>query len=277
MAPKELLALTVLGTIIATIGSFFAMVVKDYFFARSFERWKDNRTLETIYRKYRDPIILSSTELCSILIQICENYPPDFLKPNLLKSHPDRMIENSADDNYFQKYKLASSVYRLCAFLGWLELYRQEVVFLDTGRNDLNKKLEESLNEIKNDLADGQINKAEDWLNWSDALLFLEVQRAIGERMIPNAGNSKGIIGYAKFSELFDSEQEKEQDYWIKIATNFFLFPTKGSKDFRIIRIKRLIVHLVNLLELLDKTHLKNKFVKMRKEYQAELLNLKQI
>lgn len=272
MTAKDLLALGVIGTIIATIGSFFAMVVKEYFFARSFEEWKTKRTLETVYQKYSDPLILTAKELCRILLQICNNYPTNFLDQELLTVHPNKIVDNSIDDVYFRKYKLVSAIYRLCAFLGWLELYRQEIVFLDSGKSDLNNKLESCLHNIRDDLADGKLNNADDWMDWSDALLFREEQRAIGEAMIPEAGNTKVIIGYGKFCELLNAEANEGKVYWIKNASNFFLHSTKGNKDFRIVRMRRLAFHLITLLELLDNRPLPNSFIEYKKEYQTGMV-----
>src|SRR5215469_13697512 len=48
-----------------------------------------------------------------------------------------------------QQYKLISTIYRFCALLGWLELYRQEVTFLDSGRNRDNERLERCIRHIR--------------------------------------------------------------------------------------------------------------------------------
>lgn len=37
---KTWFGLTVLGAIVSTLGSLFGVVLKDYFFSRSLERWK---------------------------------------------------------------------------------------------------------------------------------------------------------------------------------------------------------------------------------------------
>src|ERR1035437_8046900 len=74
------------------------------------------------------------------------------------------MIANSADDEYYQRYKFISTLYRLCAWLGWVELYRQEVAFLDSGQQKTNGAFERDLDAIRSSLADGHLNEAEDWL-----------------------------------------------------------------------------------------------------------------
>src|SRR5471030_339762 len=131
---KTWMGLSVVGAAISTIGSVFGVIIKDYFFSRSFELWKQRQTLEQIYQKYRDPLLLSATELSSRLQEVLEHFPTVYLKESVLASRPEKQISNTLDDPYFQRHKLLSTAYRLCALLAWLELYRQEVTFLRLGK-----------------------------------------------------------------------------------------------------------------------------------------------
>lgn len=115
---KTWLGLTVVGSVVSTLGALFGILLKDYFFSRSFERWKQRQTLELLYQKYRDPLILSARELASRTVEIVDNYPTVFLKATVLASRPERQLDNSTKDPYFQRYKLVSTAYRFCAFLG---------------------------------------------------------------------------------------------------------------------------------------------------------------
>src|SRR5574341_1144014 len=177
---KTWLGLTVLGAVVSTIGALLGVVLKDYFFTRSLERWKQRQTLEQIYQKFRDPLLLAARELASRTLEILDHYPTVYLREEVLASRPKKQIENSIEDAYFQRYKLLSAAYRLSAFLGWLELYRQEITFLHSGNNRHAKALDVAVDRIRSDLADGQINMAEDWPEWRDTLVFREELRAIG-------------------------------------------------------------------------------------------------
>jgi hypothetical protein len=115
---------------------------------------------------------------------ILDIHPTNYLQSSLLDFHPDQLEANSAEDPYYKRYRLLSTVYRLCAFLGWLELYRQDVTFLNAGEKKDSKLLEKALENIRNDLADGRLNAALDFQKWNDRLIFREEQRAIGEAMI---------------------------------------------------------------------------------------------
>jgi hypothetical protein len=235
----QLMGLSVIAALVATAGSLFALVLKEYFFVRSFERWKERRMLLAVYRKYRDPIILAGEELENRLADICKSYPTNYLRAELIDKHPAQLEANSNDDPYFQKYRLVSTAYRLCAFLGWLELYRQDVTFLDTGRQRANRRLEEVIERVRGDMADGQLNKAEDWPKWRDRLIFREEQRAIGEGMIASTTSARLVMGYGAFATLFEKASSDDSLWWLRVARNFLL-DLDDVKDFRRERLARM-------------------------------------
>ena len=152
-------------------------------------------SLFIVYRKYRDPILLSSIELLFRLREIVSRQGIDFLKPEIIDLEIGKPESNYSSDPYFLKYKFNSTIYRLCSFLGWLELYRREVAFLDSGQSRVNKKLDNCIFKIQSTFADGHLNQAQDWENWHDAQIFREEQRAIGEEMIENSIDNSSIMG----------------------------------------------------------------------------------
>jgi hypothetical protein len=267
---KEILGFTAVGALITTTGTLIALFLKEWFFARSFEEWKSKRSLEAVYRKYKDPIVLAAMELCNRLEEICKEYPTDFLKTEFIRGVAELPSRSSAVDPYYNRYKLQSSVYRLCAFLGWLELFRQDVVFLYDGKNRINRKVEEAVKGIRSDLADGHLNDAEDWKKWCDALIFREEQRAIGESMITVGTNGRVVLGYGEFSQIVTASPPSGKSLWLKVATHF-LIDLEPYKDFRLIRMKRLIGHLVDLIEALDASRLSDRHKKARSRYRSEL------
>src|SRR5215217_1257213 len=190
---KDLFALGVIAAVITTVGNLFATVLKDFLLARSFESWKANRALIAIYRRYRDPLLLSSVELLNRMREVTHETPANFLSSELLKVKIAKMENPLATDPYFMKYKLISTIFRFCALLGWFELYRQEVTYLDCGKSRLNCRLENCIATIRSDLADGYLNAAEDRHLWADAYIFREEQRAIGELMIQTFNDTKSV------------------------------------------------------------------------------------
>jgi hypothetical protein len=247
---QDLLGLAVLAAIVTAAGNLLATVLKDFFFARYFEEWKERRTLMSVYRKYRDPIVLAGEELESRLSQICESYPPDYLRSEVLDGAAADLETNSTTDPHFKRYRLLSTVYRLCAFLGWLELYRQDLTFLDIGRQSENRRFEEALARLRSDLADGQLNDTPDWFAWRDRLIFREEQRAIGEAMIPSGTNPRIVVGYGTFCTLFARAKSDESLWSLRVACTFFL-NLEEKKDFRRKRLGKMRQDLRAILEIL--------------------------
>jgi len=268
---QVILGLSAIGTLITVAGSFIATWLTSYVFVRSFEKWKARQALFNVYCRYRDPIILAALELCHRMDEILKDYSPSFLNSDNLKQQIKFMTIYTAEDLYFQQYKLISTIYRFCAFLGWLELYRQEVTFLDSGRNRVNLRLESCINHIREDLADGQINMADDWNHWKDGLIFREEQRAIGDAMICGTGQSRSIMGYGSFYKLLDTTSGTIAFTWIEIVQEFLCNHGTHQQDFREARFRRLVVHLIDLIELLDHDKMTDKMKKCRFEQTEKL------
>ena len=272
LTTKEWLGLTVVAAIVTTAGSLAAMIIKDYFFARSLETWKAKQSLQSLYQKYRDPILLSAGELCNRLQEIIEDYPPDFLRTDELLAVVSSRSETAEVDSHFEKYKMLSTAFRFCAFLGWLEVYRREIVFLDSVRSQQNSRLEQCLASIRADLADGHLNAARDWHLWFDRLVFREEQRATGEAMLEKISGSSTptVMGYGAFSNLLRTEGDPRTT-WFQDAIRFFEAPPPpDTPDFRVVRFKRLVVHLVELMELLELSRVRKEQLEWKTRYQME-------
>ena len=268
---EQWLAFSVVAVLISTFGSLLGMTLKEYFFARSFESWKERKALDSVYQKYRDPILLAGRELCSRLDEIVTHFPTVYLKSSVSETSPPRQIENTIDDPYFQKYKLDSTIYRICAFFAWIELYRQELVFLDSGKERHTYLLERCIESIREDFADGQLNRSQNWQDWKDRLIFREELRVIGEVMLRETSEGKGVIGYASFSELLEPSSKSREKRWIMTVSNFLLDLDDTGLDFRRERLKRLVVHLVELLILLDDNPPDKRFLELRDEHASAI------
>ena len=253
---SQILGFTVVGALVTTTGTLVGLFLKEVVLARSFEQWKTKQSLAQVSRKYREPIALSAIELCNRLMFICDEYPPDFLDSGLLASEPEGPTLSSAADPRFRRYRLVSTVYRLCAFLGWVELYRQDTTYLDADDGSSERRVDRAVYTFRSDLADGQLNKARDWETWHDVLLFREEQRAIGESMIVAVGGARTVMGYAEFCDLFPGSAPTSRAHWLRTAATFLL-DLRATRDFRQTRMQRLIVHLVELVDILSKARLR--------------------
>ena len=248
----NILTFAVVAALVTTIGTLFGHVLKEIFLARSFELWKSRRATDVVFRKYRDPILLSALELANRLSEICQEYPTDFLNSSLLECPIPSAGKTSERDLYFCRYKCQSTAYRLAAFLAWLELYRQEIVFLDTGKSSANKRLQDIFHLIQSDLADGHLNESEDWYEWADALIFREEQRAIGEALIKQEGDARLVASYGTFISILEDPNDERGRKWFPILANFFGDP-QPQKDFRRVRYNRILIHLIELARELQR------------------------
>jgi len=270
---ETILGLSVLGAFVTTIGSLIATVVKDFFFARSLEKWKSRQQLRQVYLRFRDPLLLTTIELVNRIAEITFESSVNFLEARLLQSHPLRMTANSADDEYYQRYKFISTRYRLCAWFGWVELYRQEVAYLDSGQQKTNGDFEHLIGSIRASLADGHLNQADDWLDWADSLIFREEQRAIGESMLDSQRRS--VLGYGSFNEKFIAPGSCLTNMWIPITINFLsdLKSVSGenARDFRRVRCLLVVKHGVSLIECLNKSRVTPRLLEHQRRAEREL------
>jgi hypothetical protein len=87
---------------------------------------------------------------------------------------------------------------------------------------------------------------------WRDTLIFREELRAIGESLIEIRGNSRSVMGYGRYMECLGSTTQNPSNRSFHVVLNFFIEMEDTGKDFRRERMKRLFVHLIDLLRLLD-------------------------
>lgn len=255
----QLLSLSVLAAAVTTVGNLLATLLKDYVIARRLQEWNERQAILSLYRRYRYPILQAAKKFKARVDDVCDQYPPAYLRSELIGMHPRRLGENLADDPHYQRYRLISTLYRMCAFLGWSELYRREVdaTLLEPKRQRANRRLEEvGFEPIESQFADGQLNEAPDRLLWKDGLIFREELRAIGEGMISESHDSHSVIGYLSFVALFEraaTDDTIEGDlWWLRLARDFLLDMEK-TRDFRRERFKRMRDSLAAVIKLLER------------------------
>lgn len=258
LTPVQLLGLSVLAAVVTTVGNLLATLLKEYVIARRLQEWNERRAILSLYRKYRYPILQAATTFKARVDDICDRYPPGY-RSELIDMHPPRLGENLADDPYYERYRLISTLYRMCAFLGWRELYRREVdaILLEPKRQHASRRLEEvGFETIESQFADGHLNEAPDWLQWKDRLIFREELRAIGEAMITESPESQLVMGYLAFVALFEraatAATTEDNLWWLRLAMNFLLDMEK-TKDFRRERFRRIRDGLEAVIELLER------------------------
>lgn len=269
---KDWLGFSVVGTLITVTGSFIALYAKEFMAVRSIERWKSREVLTAIYDRYRRPICAAGEELSGRCYTNAmkprkwrETAGLDLLRTPLSDETPSALANNR-----FYRYKLLSDAYRLCCFLGWLELYRRDLGLINVNAKPEGQKLEEHIRHIRSALADGQMNYHERPEQWRDSLIFREEQRAIAHRMIAS-GSSIGLIDFGTFCEMADKELKGgDSDRWFTTAIHFFS-NLRTERDFRLTRMKWLVVHLTALRQLLQPKSIPDEHIKGSESLKEEL------
>src|SRR5450755_2537022 len=132
--------------------------------------------------RYRDPLLSAVFDLQSRLFNIVE-------KTFLVRY-------SRAPDDASRTYAVASTMYVLAEYLGWVEVIRREIQFLDFGDELANRRWVGALEQVRDILAKDDLDPA--------LRVFRAEQRAIGELMDvvvpdPESARRHECLGYASF------------------------------------------------------------------------------
>lgn len=129
-----------LATIISSIIS-ACIAIAVIFINKWYENKKEKRRKKDVYKTYANPIISACEHLAWRIKEILE-YNGTYLLPNAPKN------------DYF-KYKFDSTVYRICALLGWLRASNKEQSYFECENEDHYKKTHAAIASLRKSLADG--------------------------------------------------------------------------------------------------------------------------
>jgi hypothetical protein len=250
MTFHEMLAAAGVGGVAGAVGTLASTVLKDLLIPRHLEQWRSRRELARVFRKYKDPILLSSTEL---FYRIDELFVTDlnYLGRNSAAEssgihRSPAFGESFYDSSFYRQYKFESTLYWFCAFLGWLELYRVEGRFVNVEREHLALGLDAKIDRIQSFLADRKLNATQNWNDWNDRVIFREEQRAIGQMMLTIAfDKGPSVLGYKDFCDTVLPAKPR----WVQIVESFFDgIQSTLQNDFRLIRIRGLCILLIDVI-----------------------------
>lgn len=186
MVQAEVIPKEVLGPAITAVLTVAATLLLTRF------RRRDEKTDKAaeLLSLYRDPLLSAAFELQSRLYNI--------VRRRFLQTYYKQ------GDDIVARYAEDSTLWILAQYLGWVEILRREVQFLDLGSVAENRRLQDRLAVIGGTLA-------------SDSLagrfrIFRAHQRAVGEVMIrrPDAEGARPYcLGYAEFVRL-----RENADFW---------------------------------------------------------------
>jgi hypothetical protein len=179
---------------------------------------------EQLLRKYRDPLLRSAFDLQSRLYNIVEQ---GFLS-----------VYHGADS-----YAEENTLYVIGQYLGWVEIIRQQIQFLDLGEAEKNRDLNAHLREISQGFRTDEYP--------ADLRLFEGQQRAIGEIMtvpLDDEGGPAGPVcmGYAAFVRKL---KDPEFSDWFDNLRADIAALASGEDYRRLVALQRALVDLIDFLD----------------------------
>jgi hypothetical protein len=227
-----------LASVLATFVSVFnarqtsqsATEIKKLEYRLQSRREQEQRDLQTrdLMDRYRVPLVHSAYDFQSRLFNIVAGR---FLKVYL-----------AAD----QEFAVNSTLFAVAEFLGWQEVIRREVRFLDQGGVEQNQALTAHLDAVRDSLASDAIPNAK-------FRLFRHQQRAIGELMVrANAGgdrDSSECMGFAEFSRHMAAKDDNFVRWFAQLQEDIINLACSPASEHRLIVLQGALIDLVRLLD----------------------------
>lgn len=182
---------------------------------------------QRLLRRYRDPLVRSAFDLQSRLYNIVTH---DFLGTYFMRGTE---LERS--------YALENTLYVVGEYLGWVEIMRREVQFLDLRDLDKNRELAERLDTVSALFLAPDPDPA--------LRIFRGEQRAIGEVMMSSSPTGgRECIGFAAFIERRDDPAFSR--WFEKLGADVELLGSEpGRHQARAVAIQRVLIDLIDFLD----------------------------
>jgi hypothetical protein len=131
----------IIGSSVSAVLTLLTFLVKDYLIPIFHEKRKTKQVKIDTIKKYLIPLIQSTESLCWRLREIFDN-------------RAAYLLEHSPK-NRFNSYKYISTLYRLCALLGWIRASKQEASLVEIENKITYQNVDNKIKEIEKALADG--------------------------------------------------------------------------------------------------------------------------
>ncbi|WP_156727791.1 hypothetical protein [Streptomyces apocyni] len=159
------------------------------------------------------------------------------------------LVQGTAEE---REYAQRSTVFVLAEYLGWVEILRRDVQFLDLGRSRTNRAVMVKISEIGSALNHTSVDGAGDSLEDGNELrLFRAHQRAIGELMIHPEGEPgrRRCLGYTEFSAKLDTDDAFRRWFQPLLTDVDRLAASTGPEHVRLEGVQRRLIALIDLLD----------------------------
>ncbi|MFD3542927.1 hypothetical protein ACFWUQ_26020 [Streptomyces sp. NPDC058662] len=175
--------------------------------------------------RYRDPLLWAAFDLQSRLYNIAGQ---GFLRVHFVQPHE-------------QLYAVRSTLYVLAEYLGWVEILRRRIYFLDLGNREANRHIVTLLARISNVLND-------DTYADTHLQLFRSDQRGIGELVITDDRDAASCIGYAEFCSQLESDR-RFAAWFTRLSDSVAQLASLEGRHPRVVDLQ---VALMDLIDFLD-------------------------
>ena len=181
---------------------------------------------DELVAKYRNPLLRSAFDFQSRIYNV---YRPGGFR-------------GRAEPEYFR----LNTLFLFADFLGWLEIVRRELQFLDLGAVDATRKLARTIDHVQDRLASTSTLR-------DDLYIYRGHQRAIGEVMLSaierngGSGPRHECMGYAAFVE---AQQRPEFSRWFeRLGKAVMRLPDASQKPKRLIEVQHALIDLIDFLD----------------------------
>jgi len=204
-----------------------------------FEARTKSREAGKLVSSYRDPLLRAAHDLQRRLYQILRS---DFLTQD--RRHQTAESNEAGGDAW--QGSMNSSLWLFGQYLGWVEILRRKVQFLDLGTAGENQRLQDRLGGVTAALAGARNNP----LSISEA-----EQQAIGEAMIDDAEPDGGITGlrplsYGEFLKRLELRDAVFEPWRARFSDAFAKGVKRRSLGFKqLARVQRAVVAVVDTLD----------------------------
>jgi len=195
---------------------------------------------QDLMARYRDPFLWSVHDLRSRIGTILDD---EFLTRFLVNGE-DQILP---DGEVMRAYALRHTMFVLAEYLGWVEIIRRSVGFLDLGDQRSSRALLEHLSIIRRVLFAADLSPVFNVPNGH--------QRGIGELMIvpdqDGTGRSWRCIGFAEFCSRLDTDPDFAA-WFVRLGRGITSYASSPAKNHN--RLEELRGRLTQLIDFLDPT-----------------------
>jgi hypothetical protein len=190
--------------------------------------------------RYRDALLWAAFDLQSRIYNILHGYEVD-RHPGLMGFTSAFLVAGTEQQALYVK---RSTAFLFAEYLGWVEIFRRDIQFLDLGKSKTNQQIMFALTKISRNIGSASLSDTECFR------IFRADQRALGELMIEpdSKPGERRCIGYATFCSKLTDERFAEWGQELLNHVELAAHEPALARD----RLTKLQHQLIDLIDLLD-------------------------